>query len=117
MIELKDLKKSFEDKAVLKGVSIVMNDGKCNLIIGSSGSGKTVLMKCMVGLLKPTSGNVLYDGADFVNLNDKEQKAIREKIGMLFQGGALFDSQTVEQNVMFPLDMFTTDKYSKKESG
>ncbi|MBO9618095.1 MAG: ATP-binding cassette domain-containing protein [Niabella sp.] len=114
MIELKDLKKSFDDKAVLKGVSIVMSDGKCNLIIGSSGSGKTVLMKCMVGLLKPTSGNVLYDGADFVNLNDKEQKAIREKIGMLFQGGALFDSQTVEQNVMFPLDMFTTDKYAKK---
>lgn len=114
MIELKDLKKSFGDKDVLKGVSMVMEDGLCNLIIGSSGSGKTVLMKCMVGLFKPTSGNILYDGADFVNINNTEQKAIREKIGMLFQGGALFDSQTVEQNVMFPLDMFTDDKYSKK---
>ncbi|ANH79799.1 ABC transporter ATP-binding protein [Niabella ginsenosidivorans] len=114
MIELKDLKKSFDEKPVLKGVSVVMDDGKCNLIIGSSGSGKTVLMKCMVGLFKPTSGNVLYDGADFVNLSDKEQKTIREKIGMLFQGGALFDSQTVEQNVMFPMDMFTNEKYSKK---
>lgn len=114
MIELKDLKKSFGDKEVLKGVSMVMEDGLCNLIIGSSGSGKTVLMKCMVGLFKPTSGNILYDGADFVNISNAEQKAIREKIGMLFQGGALFDSQTVEQNVMFPLDMFTDDKYSKK---
>lgn len=115
MIEIKNLKKSFDDKAVLKGVDVVFDDGKCNLIIGSSGSGKTVLMKCMVGLIKPSSGNVLYDGADFVNMNDIEQKAIREKIGMLFQGGALFDSQTVEQNVMFPLDMFTNDKYAKKK--
>ena len=115
MIEIKNLKKSFDDKAVLKGVDVLFDDGKCNLIIGSSGSGKTVLMKCMVGLIKPTSGNVLYDGDDFVNMNDIEQKAIREKIGMLFQGGALFDSQTVEQNVMFPLDMFTNDKYTKKK--
>ncbi|MCD2426187.1 ATP-binding cassette domain-containing protein [Niabella pedocola] len=115
MIEIKNLKKSFDDKAVLKGVDVIFDDGKCNLIIGSSGSGKTVLMKCMVGLIKPTSGQVLYDGEDFVNMNDIEQKAIREKIGMLFQGGALFDSQTVEQNVMFPLDMFTGDKYSKKK--
>lgn len=115
MIEIKNLKKSFDDKAVLKGVDVIFDDGKCNLIIGSSGSGKTVLMKCMVGLIKPSSGNVLYDGEDFVNMNDIEQKAIREKIGMLFQGGALFDSQTVEQNVMFPLDMFTNDKYAKKK--
>ncbi|MBZ4190156.1 ABC transporter ATP-binding protein [Niabella beijingensis] len=115
MIEIKDLKKSFDDKAVLKGVDVVFDDGKCNLIIGSSGSGKTVLMKCMVGLIKPTSGNVLYDEDDFVNMSDIEQKTVREKIGMLFQGGALFDSQTVEQNVMFPLDMFTNDKYSKKK--
>ncbi|MBO9594766.1 MAG: ATP-binding cassette domain-containing protein [Niabella sp.] len=115
MIEIKNLKKSFDDKAVLKGVDVVFDEGKCNLIIGSSGSGKTVLMKCMVGLIKPSSGSVLYDGDDFVSMNDVEKKNIREKIGMLFQGGALFDSQTVEQNVMFPLDMFTSDKYSKKK--
>lgn len=116
MIEIKNLKKSFDDKAVLKGVDVTFDDGKCNLIIGSSGSGKTVLMKCMVGLIKPTSGGVLYDGDDFVSMNDVEKKTIREKIGMLFQGGALFDSQTVEQNVMFPLDMFTNDKYAKKKT-
>ncbi|MCF3109767.1 ATP-binding cassette domain-containing protein [Niabella sp. CC-SYL272] len=115
MIEIKNLKKSFDDKAVLKGVDVIFDEGKCNLIIGSSGSGKTVLMKCMVGLIKPTSGSVLYDGDDFVSMNDVEKKSVREKIGMLFQGGALFDSQTVEQNVMFPLDMFTNDKYAKKK--
>lgn len=113
MIELKNVKKSFGDKTVLQDVSTVMETGKTNLIIGSSGSGKTVLMKIMVGLLKPDSGEVLYEGKDIINIDPKELKEIRTQIGMLFQGSALFDSRTVEQNVMFPLDMFT--KQTRKE--
>ncbi len=116
MIEVKDLKKSFGDKTVLKGVNLILEDGKCNLIIGTSGSGKTVLMKCMVGLMKPEEGEVAYDGRDFVNITENKKKEIRKQIGMLFQGGALFDSQTVGQNIMFPLDMFTGDKYSTKKN-
>lgn len=115
MIEVKNLKKSFGDKEVLKGVSAVLEDGKCNLIIGSSGSGKTVFMKCMVGLIKPTDGEVLYDGKDFIQISLEEKKDIRKQIGMLFQGSALFDSQTVGDNVMFPLHMFTNDKLSVKK--
>lgn len=114
MIEVKNLKKGFEDKVVIKDVSAVMQDGKCNLIIGSSGSGKTVFMKCLVGLFEPDSGQICYDGQDFVSMNDEEKKEIRKQIGMLFQGSALFDSLTVEQNIMFPLDMFTKDSYSAK---
>lgn len=114
MIELKNVKKSFGEKQVLKGVNAVLDDGKCNLIIGTSGSGKTVLMKCMVGLMKPEEGAVLYNGKDFVHSSEEEKKVIRKEIGMLFQGSALFDSQTVGQNVMFPLDMFTTDKPQAK---
>jgi phospholipid/cholesterol/gamma-HCH transport system ATP-binding protein len=91
-----------------------MKDGQCNLIIGSSGSGKTVLMKCMVGLFAPDHGEVLYSGKDFTNMNGEEKTEIRKEIGMLFQGSALFDSQTVQQNVMFPLDMFTKDSYGVK---
>lgn len=91
-----------------------MKDGQCNLIIGSSGSGKTVLMKCMVGLFAPDQGEVLYSGKDFTNMNGEEKTEIRKEIGMLFQGSALFDSQTVQQNVMFPLDMFTKDSYGIK---
>lgn len=113
MIELKNVKKSFGDKTVLQDVSTVMETGKTNLIIGSSGSGKTVLMKIMVGLLKPDSGEVMYEGQDIINIDPKELKEIRTQIGMLFQGSALFDSRTVEQNVMFPLDMFT--KQTRKE--
>src|SRR5437868_1466165 len=107
MIEIKDVKKSFGDKEVLRGISAIFEQGKTSLVIGTSGSGKTVLMKCMVGLMQPTGGNILYSGnIDFVNLDDKDKKEIRQEIGMLFQGSALFDSMTVQQNVMFPLNMF-----------
>jgi phospholipid/cholesterol/gamma-HCH transport system ATP-binding protein len=114
MIEVKNIKKSFADKVVINDVSATMKAGQCNLIIGSSGSGKTVLMKCMVGLFSPDSGAVLYSGKDFTNMNGEEKTEVRKEIGMLFQGSALFDSQTVEQNVMFPLDMFTKDTYGNK---
>ncbi|PSL48817.1 phospholipid/cholesterol/gamma-HCH transport system ATP-binding protein [Chitinophaga niastensis] len=106
MIELQDIKKGFADKEILKGVSAVMESGKVNLIIGASGSGKTVMMKCIVGLMGVGSGKILYDNQDFTAMDDKEKKVVRQEIGMLFQGSALFDSMTVEQNVMFPLDMF-----------
>jgi phospholipid/cholesterol/gamma-HCH transport system ATP-binding protein len=114
MIEVKNIKKKFGDKVVIQDVSSVMKAGQCNLIIGSSGSGKTVLMKCMVGLFTPDHGQILYNGQDFTNMNTEEKTVIRKEIGMLFQGSALFDSLTVEQNVMFPLDMFTKDSYTQK---
>ena len=108
MIEVKDLYKRFDDKEVLKGISTIFEDGKTNLIIGRSGSGKTVLMKNLVGLLDPTSGQVLYDGRDFVKMSKKEKVMMRREMGMIFQSAALFDSLTVLENVMFPLDMFST---------
>jgi phospholipid/cholesterol/gamma-HCH transport system ATP-binding protein len=114
MIEVKDLKKSFGTKTILSDVSAVMQDGKCNLIIGSSGSGKTVFMKCLVGLFQPDSGEILYNGKSISTMTREEKKTIRQEIGMLFQGSALFDSLTVEQNIMFPLDMFTKDSYRTK---
>jgi phospholipid/cholesterol/gamma-HCH transport system ATP-binding protein len=114
MIEVKNIKKIFGDKTVIEDVSAMMKAGQCNLIIGSSGSGKTVLMKCMVGLFEPDHGDILYSGHNFTNMNGEEKTEIRKEIGMLFQGSALFDSQTVEQNVMFPLNMFTKDTYKKK---
>jgi phospholipid/cholesterol/gamma-HCH transport system ATP-binding protein len=107
MIEVKNIRKSFGDKVVLDDVSAKMEPGKTNLIIGTSGSGKTVFMKCMVGLLKPDSGSIFYEGKDMMNMERQDLKEIRTQIGMLFQGGALFDSMTVERNVRFPLDMFT----------
>ena len=113
MIEVKNIKKTFGDKTVIEDVSSVMKAGQCNLIIGSSGSGKTVLMKCMVGLFEPDEGEVLYSGQNFTSMKGKDKTEIRKEIGMLFQGSALFDSQTVEQNVMFPLSMFTIDSYKK----
>src|SRR5712671_7760619 len=114
MIEVRHIKKGFDGKIVIEDVSAVMKPGQCNLIIGTSGSGKTVLMKCMVGLLRPDNGTVLYDGKDFTNMRPEEKTGIRKEIGMLFQGSALFDSLTVEQNIMFPLNMFTKDTYATK---
>lgn len=114
MIEVRNVKKSFEGNVVLHDVSAKMEAGKTNLIIGTSGSGKTVLMKVMIGLLQVDSGEVIYEGKDITRMNDKQLKEIRMQIGMLFQGGALFDSKTVEKNVMFPLDMFTRMTYREK---
>ena len=114
MIEVINIKKGFGDKTILNGVSANMESGKCNLIIGASGSGKTVFMKCMVGLFTPDEGEIRYNNKNFITLNDEEKKEIRQQIGMLFQGSALFDSLTVEQNIMFPLNMFTRDTYAQK---
>ncbi len=114
MIRAENIFKSFEDQQVLKGISFTFEAGKTNLIIGRSGSGKTVLMKILVGLHKPTTGKIWYDDVDFTNLTKEEIRPIRMKVGMLFQGSALFDSLTVEQNIRFPLDMFTQMNYKEK---
>lgn len=111
MIELVDIRKSFGQQEVLKGISAKFTPGKVNMIIGASGSGKSVLMKTMVGLFEPTSGKVLFDGEDFSSLSKEDKKPIREKIGMLFQSAALFSSMTVEQNVMLPLRMFSKSSH------
>jgi phospholipid/cholesterol/gamma-HCH transport system ATP-binding protein len=107
MIELRDIHKSFDGRAVLKGIDAVFEDGKTNLIIGQSGSGKTVLMKNIVGLYIPSSGQVLYDGRDINDMTKKEKALIHREMGMIFQAAALFDSMSVLENVMFPLDMFS----------
>lgn len=107
MIEVKDVVKSFDGKTVLHGINATFYDGKTNLIIGQSGSGKTVLMKSLVGLLTPDRGEILYDGRDLVKMDEEQRKDLRMEIGMLFQGSALFDSETVLGNVMFPLVMFS----------
>lgn len=114
MIEFKNIRKSFGDKVVLDDVSHVMEAGKTNLIIGTSGSGKTVLQKCLVGLFEPDEGEILYDGKSFTKMLPEERKNLRQEIGMLFQGSALFDSMTVEENVKFPLNMFTKDNHAAK---
>ncbi|MFN8291116.1 MAG: ATP-binding cassette domain-containing protein [Chitinophagaceae bacterium] len=114
MIELRNIRKSFSDKTIINDVSAVMKAGQCNLIIGASGSGKTVLMKCMVGLFVPDAGQILYSGQDFTAMEGTEKTEIRKEIGMLFQGSALFDSLNVEQNIMFPLSMFTKWPQKKK---
>ena len=111
MIEIKNLYKAFEDKEVLHDISAIFENGKTNLIIGQSGSGKTVLMKNLVGLLDPTSGQVLYDGRDFVAMSKHEKIMLRREMGMIFQNAALFDSLSVLENVMFPLDMFSEMNY------
>lgn len=111
MIQINNLCKSFEDRQVLKDISTTFDNGKTNLIIGQSGSGKTVLMKCIVGLLTPETGSILYDGRDFVSMKKKEKKLLRREMGMIFQSAALFDSMSVLENVMFPLDMFSDDTY------
>ena len=108
MIEIKNLYKSFEDKDVLKDINATFENGKTNLIIGQSGSGKTVLMKNIVGLLDPTSGEILYDGRNFVAMSKREKMQLRREMGMIFQSAALFDSMPVLDNVMFPLDMFSS---------
>ena len=107
MIEIQNLYKSFGDKDVLNGISTIFDSGKTNLIIGQSGSGKTVLMKNIVGLLEPTSGDIIYDGRNFATMDKKEKITLRREMGMIFQSAALFDSLTVLENVMFPLDMFS----------
>lgn len=114
MIEIKNVSKSFGDKEILKNISAVMKTGMTNLIIGTSGSGKTVLQKCMVGLFEVDSGDIVFDGKDLTTMTEEERKELRQQIGMLFQGSALFDSMTVEQNVKFPLDMFTKWPNAKK---
>lgn len=108
MIEVKHLCKSFDEKTVLNDINMTFYTGKTNLIIGQSGSGKTVLMKNLIGLLTPTSGEVLYDGRNFIGMNKREKGLMRREMGMIFQGGALFDSLSVLDNVKFPLDMFST---------
>ena len=114
MIELKSLYKSFEDKDVLIDINARFENGKTNLIIGQSGSGKTVLMKSIVGLLSPERGEILYDGRNFLSMNKKEKKSLRREMGMIFQSAALFDSLSVLENVMFPLDMFSNDTYRER---
>ncbi|MEO9475592.1 MAG: ATP-binding cassette domain-containing protein [Cyclobacteriaceae bacterium] len=114
MIEVKDIYKQFGDKTVLKGISAVFEKGKTNLIIGSSGTGKSVLLKNIVGLIQPDQGDVLYDGRDFTHGDKELQTEIRREIGMLFQGSALFDSKNVEENIMFPLNILTTMPQDEK---
>ena len=114
MIQVQNISKSFKETRVLTDISIDFLPGKINFIIGRSGQGKSVLLKCMVGLLEPDSGSILYDGVDFLNMDEDQHKAIRQEVGMLFQGAALFDSMTVEENVMFPLTMYSNLTYSEK---
>jgi phospholipid/cholesterol/gamma-HCH transport system ATP-binding protein len=115
MIQAKNIYKSFGETEVLKDISIDFETGKCNLIIGSSGAGKTVLLKILAGLLKPTSGEVWYDDINFLELNKKQVRELRMQVGMLFQGSALFDSMSVEDNIRFPLDMFTDKSRKEKD--
>jgi len=114
MITVHDINKTFGDNHVLRGISAEFKDGVCNLIIGGSGSGKTTLLKCMVGLHEPEIGSVIYDGRDFTRMKFEERIDIRKEIGMLFQGSALFDSMSVEENIMFPLNMFTEQRRKEK---
>lgn len=107
MIEINNIVKTFDEKTILHNVSAKFYEGKTNLIIGQSGSGKTVLVKCLVGLLRPESGQILFDGRDLLKMSSGQVKSLRQEIGMLFQGSALFDSETVLGNVMFPLKMFS----------
>ena len=114
MIEIKGIHKEFEGRVIIDGVSGVFQQGKTNMVIGGSGTGKSVLLKCMIGILSPEKGHVLYDGRDFVNADQETVKAIRREMGVLFQGGALFDSKTVLENVRFPLDTLTSQGLEEK---
>lgn len=111
MIQIKSIYKSFDERTVLDDINFTFENGKTNLIIGQSGSGKTVLMKCLVGLLTPEKGEVLYDGRNLLSMDKTEKKKLRREMGMIFQSAALFDSLSVLENVMFPLDMFSTMTY------
>ncbi len=113
MIQLKNVEKKIDDKHILKNISLTLPRGQTNLIIGQSGAGKTVLLKTIIGLHEPTSGEVYYDNINFFKINQQQRKKIRKKIGMVFQGGALFDSETVLENVIFPLRMFSQMTYAE----
>jgi len=113
MIEVKNIHKSFDEQHVLKGVSASFNKGITSLIIGSSGSGKTVFLKCLLGLFEPDEGDICYDGKFYSKMTTKERRNLRKEIGMVFQSGALFDSETIENNIMFPLKMFTDHSYEE----
>lgn len=114
MIIANNISKSFNEKKVLKNINISFEPGKTSIIIGQSGSGKTVLMKCLLGLFDIDEGNILFDDRNFSKMNIEEKKLMRKEFGMVFQGGALFDSMTVQQNVMFPLNMFTNQTFKEK---
>ena len=114
MIEIKNIYKKFEDQYVLNDLSVTLDKGKCNVIIGESGSGKTVLMKSIVGLSEVDQGEIWYDDRNFSSMAQKERQSLRKEMGMLFQGAALFDSLNIEENVMFPLNMFTNDSHRIK---
>ena len=114
MIKVDSIYKSFEEQNVLKNISATFDNGKTNLIIGQSGAGKTVLLKCIVGLLSPDKGSVIYDNRNITSMSNKEMLMLRREIGMLFQNAALFDSMSVLENVMFPLDMFSTMTYNER---
>lgn len=114
MIRLEHIYKKFDDRYVLNDITVNLEQGKCNLVIGESGSGKTVLMKSVVGLAEVDQGEIWYDERNFTRMERHERQELRKEMGMLFQGGALFDSMTIEDNVMFPLNMFTRDTYSSK---
>ena len=115
MIEVKDLRKSFDGVEVLKGITTTFETGKVNLVIGQSGSGKTVFLKSLLNVFEPTSGHILFDGRDIVGMSRQEKEAVRAEIGTVFQGSALFDSMTVQDNIMFPLDMFTNLTFTEKK--
>ena len=114
MIEIIDISKSFDDKQILFDINVTFEKGKTNMIIGASGTGKSVLLKCIVGLVKPDHGKVQFDGRDFAHASKDLQTEVRREMGMLFQGGALFDSQTVQENVMFPLNVLTKQSMEDK---
>lgn len=114
MIEVKNIHKKFGNQTVLDNINAIFDNGKANLIIGQSGAGKTVLLKCIVGLLEPEEGKVLYDGRNILSFNKREKQMLRREMGMLFQNAALFDSMSVLENVMFPLDMFSDKTYNER---
>lgn len=116
MIEVHNLKKSFNDIEVLKGITTSFEPGKISMIIGQSGSGKTVFLKCLLNVFEPNAGDILFDGRDINKMDRNQKQLLRTEIGTLFQGSALFDSMTVEENIMFPLDMFTNMTYTEKKA-